>query len=81
MPNPLAERRQLVVGLASQMLIREASDAEVYRAHQLRWWRADLRRHGLDDETIERELRALKLAVDAELWRLILLPPLTEGRQ
>jgi|SRR6516162_9729377 hypothetical protein len=78
-PFPLSHRRPLVAGLAAQMVAREAADSEAYLKHQLQWWKGNLRRRGVDDRMIERELRALELAVRAQLWRLVLLPPKPRG--
>jgi hypothetical protein len=74
---PLAQRRSLVLRLATQMALRQPSDAQRYLEQQLRRQIAALHRRRVSDRVVERESRALESAVRAELWRLVLSPPLT----
>lgn len=74
-PFPLARRRALVTKLAAEMAAaRTAELAEkLLRSRIARLGRA-LRGQHVPEAVIGRELRALELAVRAELWRVLFAP-------
>jgi hypothetical protein len=71
-PFPLRQRRPFVEKLAEQVASREADAGEAHLLQQLARQREVLRRKGVSEVAIERELRALATAVRTELWRLLL---------
>jgi Family of unknown function (DUF6074) len=74
---PLARQRPLIVRLANQIAARPMALAERYLQQQLRRQVDLLHRRKVPDRIVEREVRALELAVRAELWRLLLTPSVT----
>jgi hypothetical protein len=69
-PFPLRHRRRKIVKAARTLEARRTEDG------QTRFWNrtvgdlaAELRRHGVDDETTKRELQSFHDAVSAELSR------------
>jgi hypothetical protein len=74
---PLVRRRAVVVKLAAQMAARPMALAERYLQQQLSRQIGALHRKGVRDRVVEREVVALESAVRAELWRLVLTPPIT----
>jgi hypothetical protein len=71
-PFPLGRRRAFVERLAEQVIARPAAAGEAHLLQQIRRQGEILRRKGISEKLIERELRALTAAVRAELWRLLL---------
>jgi hypothetical protein len=76
---PLARQRPLVAKLARQMAVQVPARAEKTLRAELQRRIDALHRQGLSDQAVEREIRALELAVRAELWRFVLLPDLPDG--
>jgi hypothetical protein len=78
-PLPLAHQRPLVMKLAARMAAELPAPAEkLLRAEVLT--RIDaLHRQGLSDSAVERHVRAFEIAIRAELWRIVLLPPAPDG--
>ena len=74
-PFPLARRHSLVRNLALAVARRSCSAGERYLKSKLRRYIDNLHYECLCDLAVEREVRALELAVRAELWNLILLRP------
>lgn len=73
-PFPLARRRVFIQRQAAAMARFSHRGAEKHLAEQLRVQRNTLTRRGVSPERIEAELRAMELAIRAELWRVVLLP-------
>jgi hypothetical protein len=48
--------------------------AERHLAHQITIQVDTMRKRGVDEELIERERRALEVAIRATLWRMVLSP-------
>jgi hypothetical protein len=59
------------------MAARKPAEAEKYLQQQLRRQIAALHQRQVSDRLVEQEIGALKSAVRAELWRLVLTPSLT----
>ena len=72
---PLAARIALVRRLAQQILARHPEEGEKHLALQLRRQDAVLRRKGLVDDVVRRELEAFTAAVRREIWRIVLRVP------
>jgi hypothetical protein len=78
-PYPLAQRRDLVVGIAAQVASRPIRVGEKHLQHQLRRQEIALGRKGVSTQEIARQVRSLEAAVRAELWRIILTPHHPDG--
>jgi hypothetical protein len=74
-PFPIARRRSYVCKLAAQIAARSPAAGEVHLLHQLRRQGEVLRRKNVPENLIEQELRSVAAAVRAELWLLLLRPP------
>jgi hypothetical protein len=72
MPFPLSRRRPFVARLAAQIASRPMDAGEAHLLQQLARQHEVLRRKGVPERAIDRELRSLTAAVRAELWRLLL---------
>jgi hypothetical protein len=70
-PFPIRRRRTLVCKLAKQMIARSVVAAEKHLSQQLRRQADVLRRKGIAEDRIERELYALEEALRDEVWRLV----------
>jgi len=74
-PFPLARRRALVAKLAAEMdAARTAELAEKFLQSRLARLGRALRSQHVPEAVISRELKALALAVLAELWRVLFAP-------
>ncbi len=71
-PFPIGRRRSFVERLAAQIAARPADAGEAHLQQQLKRQGKVLRRKGVSEQSIERELRALTATIRAELWRLLL---------
>jgi|SRR6185437_10376924 len=69
---PLGRRRDFVSRLATQVASRPAEAGELHLLQQLGRQRDVLVRKGIPEKAIEQELRSLRSAIAAELWRLLL---------
>jgi muconolactone delta-isomerase len=78
---PIARRCDFVSRLAAQMTKRSAEQAERHLATKLRRSGAALRRKGLTDIQVRRELTALVAAMHREIWRVLLLAPTPRNGQ
>jgi Family of unknown function (DUF6074) len=78
-PFPLARQRPLVVKLADRMAAELPARAEKVLRTELHRRIDALHRRGFSDAAVEREVRALESAIRAELWRIVLMPPLPDG--
>jgi Family of unknown function (DUF6074) len=76
---PLNRRSALVRKLAAQMLSRSPAEAEAHLAFERRRHRRLLTRRQIPAAEIDVQIRALQAAVRAELWRLVMAPPLPRG--
>lgn len=71
-PFPIDRRRSFVERLAAQIAARQARAGEAHLQQQLKRQGEVLRRKGVPESSIERELRTLTATIRAELWRLLL---------
>jgi hypothetical protein len=78
---PLARRSALIRRLAEQMLVRSPSEAEVHFAAQARRQGASLRRKGISETAIQKEVEAFTGAVRRELWRMMMEAPQPGGNR
>jgi hypothetical protein len=69
-PFPLSRRRYLIVRLAIQVAARAPDAGEAHLWRQLDRQANTLRRKQVSEQAIQREIRALAAAVDAELSQL-----------
>src|SRR5947209_2409485 len=72
-PFPAASRISLVQRIAARMANLSRKSAEGHLRRQLTIQAETMRRRGVDEHEIEREMRALQGAVRAALWRCVLL--------
>jgi hypothetical protein len=71
-PFPSVRRVAYVRNLANMMVHYRPEAAERTLAAQLNAQRAAMLRRGLTPDVVERELRALELAVRARLWTIVM---------
>src|SRR5258705_13223918 len=72
-PFPAARRAKLIRDVAAQMARRSIAEAEKHLHAQLDTQRRALRRRGIANQRIEREMRSLERAIRVALWSAILL--------
>jgi hypothetical protein len=77
---PIAHRVDFVERIASQILARPATEAEQHLQQQLRRQSMVLRREGITEAVIKRELASLQGAVRRALWRAVIGAPAPKGR-
>lgn len=70
-PFPLVRRRAFINKIVKQVISRTPAAGGTHLLHQLRRQAQVLRRKGIPDLLIRRELHALDAAVRAELWRAV----------
>jgi hypothetical protein len=75
---PLSRQRPLVMKLAQRMAVQGPARAEKTLRLEMDRRIDALHRQGLSDRTVELEICALESAIRAELWRLVLLPPVPD---
>jgi hypothetical protein len=78
-PFPLARQRPLIKSLAQRIAAQLPARGEKFLQSELRRRIDALHRRGLSDLAVEREVRAFESAVRAELWRMVLMPPMPDG--
>jgi len=76
-PFPLAHQYPLTMKLAKLMAAQLPADAEKTLKAELHRRIEALHRQGLSDTFVECQVRAFEAAVRGELWRIVLLPPLS----
>jgi hypothetical protein len=65
-------RRGSLRARAETLLSYSQKGAERALAAQLKASRAAMERRGIDPELIDRDLRALELAIRSEMWRIVM---------
>ena len=70
-PFPLVRRCAFINKIVKQVISRQPAAGETHLLHQLRRQAEVLRRKGVPDPMVQRELRALDAAVRTELWRTV----------
>jgi hypothetical protein len=78
-PFPLARRVDLVQRLAEHMAARSPAAAEIYLRRQIGMHIAALHRRRVPDKIVEREIKALELAVRNQLFHAVLTTPGPKG--
>jgi hypothetical protein len=78
-PFPAARRTAFIKKHAERMASLTPSHSEADLRHQLKIQADTMRRRGISEETISREIRALESSIRAELWRVVLLPDQPSG--
>jgi hypothetical protein len=73
-PFPLARRRAFIGKHAARMADLPPRQAEAYLSQQLRVQGDTLRRRGIAESAIAREIRSLESTIRAELWRCVITP-------
>ena len=73
-PYPVARRLDLVTAVAVGMLKRGPDQAERHLEFSADRQAMVLRRRGIDEAVIDREITAFVSAVRAEVWRRVLAP-------
>lgn len=79
-PFPVTRRRAFITRLVGQVATRSPAVGEKHLAHQLRVQAETLRRKGVAERSVRREIAALEAAVRAELWRALFGRPSPRGR-
>jgi hypothetical protein len=72
-PFPAARRADLVRRITARMTMLSLKSAEAHLRRQLEIQGETMRRRGIPERVIARELRALQTAVRVALWRCVLL--------
>lgn len=70
-PFPVVRRRAFINRIVRQVISRPPAAGRTHLSGQLRRQAEVLRRKGIPDLLIQRELRALNVAVRVELWRVV----------
>jgi hypothetical protein len=70
-PFPVVRRRAFINKIVKQVISRTPAAGRTHLSGQLRRQAEVLRRKGIPDFLIQRELRALNVAVRVELWRVV----------
>jgi hypothetical protein len=73
-PFPQVRRRRFILKMAQRLARMTSRTGEKILAATLRQQAAAMARKQIAPDLIERECRALELAIRAELWRQVLVP-------
>jgi hypothetical protein len=73
-PFPSARRSGFIRKPARHMATLTPTHSEGYLRHQMKIQSDTMRRHGVAEDAIAREIKSLESSVRAELWRVVLLP-------
>jgi hypothetical protein len=79
-PFPAKARGAFIARLVAQVAARSPLVGEKHLAHQLRVQGEALRRKGVPEPAVRREVAALEAAVRTELWRAVFGQPSPRGR-
>jgi hypothetical protein len=74
LPFPRVRDRRFVTRHARRMADLCTAAAENHLATQLDLQRRTMLRRGIDHTMVDEQIRALEMAVRAELWRVVLTP-------
>jgi hypothetical protein len=73
-PFPQVRRRRFIFKTAMRLAAVSPRTAEKLLATTLQQQAATMARKGVDADLVERERRALEVAIRSELWRAVLVP-------
>jgi Family of unknown function (DUF6074) len=73
-PFPIARRRAFVSKHAARMAVLSSTRADIHLRQQLQVQVDTMRRRGIAESEIVREIRSLEAAIRAELWRSVITP-------
>lgn len=74
-PFPLARRKAFIQKQANRAADLNADSGERHIQQQLKCQADAMRRKGIDEDLIARELRCMESAIRAALWGAVLKPP------
>jgi hypothetical protein len=78
-PFPSARRGAFIRKHAERMTTLTPTHSDAHLRHQLKIQADTMRRRGISEETIAREIRSLESSIRTELWRLVLLADQPSG--
>jgi hypothetical protein len=73
-PFPAARRHAFIHKQAGRMAALSRTRADAYLRQQLRIQADTMRRRGVAEETIGREVKSIESAIRAEMWKCVLTP-------
>jgi Family of unknown function (DUF6074) len=78
-PFPSARRTGFIRKHAQHMATLTPTHSEGYLRHQMKIQSDTMRRHGVAEDAIAREIKSLESSIRSELWRVVLLPDQPSG--
>jgi hypothetical protein len=74
-PFPLARREAFIQKQANRAADLNADSGERHVQHQIKCQADAMRRKGIDEALIAREMRCMESAIRAALWRIVMKAP------